>query len=63
MGHSNTEMLFKVYSKYVPNLTRKDGSAFEKFLGDKLEERGKKGREVGIVSLRNRPYIRSSEFM
>jgi integrase len=47
MGHSNTEMLFKVYSKYVPNLTRKDGSAFENFLGDKLEERGKKGREVG----------------
>jgi len=29
------EMLFKVYSKYVPNLTRRDGSAFEKFLGGK----------------------------
>jgi len=26
MGHANTEMLFRVYSRYVPNLTRKDGS-------------------------------------
>ena len=32
MGHSNTEMLFKVYSRFVPNLTRQDGSAFEKLL-------------------------------
>lgn len=32
MGHSTTEMLFKVYSRYVPNLTRQDGSAFEKLL-------------------------------
>ena len=32
MGHSNTTMLFTVYSRYVPNLTRKDGSAFEQML-------------------------------
>ena len=32
MGHANTEMLFKVYSRFVPNLTRKDGSAFELLL-------------------------------
>lgn len=32
MGHSTTEMLFKVYSRYVPNLTRQDGSAFENLL-------------------------------
>ncbi len=32
MGHSSTEMLFKVYSRFVPNLTRQDGSAFEKLL-------------------------------
>lgn len=36
LGHTNTEMLFKTYSKYVPNLTRKDGSAFEKFIEEKL---------------------------
>ena len=35
MGHSNTEMLFKTYSKFIPNLTRKDGSAFEKFVDEK----------------------------
>nr|ART36995.1 D337 [uncultured bacterium] len=29
LGHTNTEMLFRVYSRYVPNLTRRDGSAFE----------------------------------
>lgn len=32
MGHANTEMLFKFYSRYVPNLTRRDGSAFEQLL-------------------------------
>jgi integrase len=33
LGHVNTEMLCKVYSRYVPNLTRRDGSAFEQLLG------------------------------
>lgn len=28
LGHVNTEMLFRVYSRYVPNLTRNDGRAF-----------------------------------
>lgn len=32
MGHTTTEMLFRVYSRYVPNLTRQDGSAFELLL-------------------------------
>lgn len=32
MGHSTTEMLFKTYSRFVPNLTRNDGSAFEELL-------------------------------
>lgn len=32
LGHSTTEMLFRVYSRYVPNLTRQDGSAFERLL-------------------------------
>lgn len=36
MGHSSTEMLFKVYSRYVPNLTRKDGSAFAALLEKKM---------------------------
>lgn len=41
LGHANTEMLFKVYSRFIPNLTRKDGSAFEKFLDKKLDEHQK----------------------
>lgn len=28
LGHTTTEMLFRVYSRYVPNLTRSDGRAF-----------------------------------
>lgn len=47
LGHANTQMLFKVYSRFVPNLTRQDGSAFERLLlqagamdsGDKEEQR------------------------
>lgn len=32
LGHTSTEMLFKVYGRFVPNLTRQDGSAFERLL-------------------------------
>ena len=32
MGHTTTRMLFTVYSRYVPNLTRQDGSAIDKLL-------------------------------
>jgi len=32
MGHSTSELLFRVYSRFVPNLTRTDGSAFERML-------------------------------
>lgn len=39
LGHTNTEMLFRVYSQFIPNITRQDGSAannlFKKFGGDK----------------------------
>ena len=36
LGHSSTEMLFRVYSRYVPNLTRQDGSAFAALLSKKF---------------------------
>ena len=32
LGHTNTEMLFRVYSRFIPNLTHRDGSAFERLL-------------------------------
>lgn len=38
MGHSTTKMLFTVYSRYVPNLTRRDGSAFEALIQDIKKE-------------------------
>lgn len=38
MGHSTTEMLFRVYSRYVPNLTRNDGSAFERLIEQSQEQ-------------------------
>lgn len=41
MGHTTTEMLFRVYSRYVPNLTRQDGSAFERLILTGLSEENK----------------------
>ena len=32
LGHASTEMLFRTYSRFVPNLTRRDGSAFDRLL-------------------------------
>lgn len=32
MGHSTTKMLFTIYSRYVPNITRQDGSAFNRLI-------------------------------
>ena len=37
MGHSNTEMLFTVYTRYVPNLTRQDGSAMERLIASNIQ--------------------------
>jgi len=36
LGHSNTEMLFKVYNRFIRNLTRQDGSAFSALIGERL---------------------------
>lgn len=38
LGHTNTEMLFTTYSRYVPNLTRRDGSAMERLLASKMSQ-------------------------
>lgn len=32
MGHASTEMLFRVYSRFVPNMTRRDGFAMDRLL-------------------------------
>ncbi|MBH9553993.1 DUF3596 domain-containing protein [Inhella sp. 4Y17] len=36
LGHANTQMLFQVYSRYVPNLTRRDGSAIDRLLASRF---------------------------
>ena len=36
LGHTSTEMLFRVYSRFVPNLTRQDGSAMERLLASRI---------------------------
>lgn len=36
LGHSSTQMLFLVYSRYVPNMTRQDGSAIDRLLATRF---------------------------
>lgn len=38
LGHANTQMLFTVYSRFVPNLTRQDGSAIESLISQHQEK-------------------------
>ena len=38
MGHVNTSMIYKTYGRYIPNLTRKDGSALEGLLAGAKNE-------------------------
>ena len=53
MGHTTTEMLFRVYSRYVPNLTRQDGSAFEKLINSQVN--------VSAPQQSEKPYGSDSE--
>jgi integrase len=46
LGHSSTEMLFRVYSRYVPNLTRQDGSAIDRLLASRFAT----GRAAGAAT-------------
>ena len=36
LGHTSTEMLFNVYARFVPNLTRQDGSAIDRLLATRF---------------------------
>ncbi|WP_309045661.1 Arm DNA-binding domain-containing protein [Marinobacter sediminicola] len=50
MGHTTTEMLFRVYSRFVPNLTRQDGSAFERLLRQNFDTTSSKASELKQLS-------------
>ena len=47
LGHTSTEMLFRVYSRYVPNLTRQDGSAMERLLASQMSQGALIAQQVG----------------
>lgn len=36
LGHVDTSMVYRAYGRYIPNLTRQDGSAFERQLAQAL---------------------------
>ena len=52
MGHANTEMLFTVYSRFVPNLTRNDGSALERLIAPMFDPTGSHTNGVPDASLK-----------
>ena len=40
LGHVDTSMVYRTYGRYIPNLTRQDGSAFEKQYLEASNEKG-----------------------
>lgn len=50
LGHSSTQMLFSVYSRYIPNLTRNDGSAVDRVLQTVFSSQAPKARASEIKS-------------
>jgi integrase len=38
LGHVDTSMVYRTYGRYIPNLTRRDGSAFERRYGETIKE-------------------------
>lgn len=50
LGHVNTSMVFKTYGRYIPNLTRQDGSAFERqFNEEVLQGDGDAESDLGTI--------------
>ena len=45
LGHTTTEMLFRRYSRFIPNLTRQDGSAFERLLDQSFSSNNEESNE------------------
>jgi len=39
LGHVDTTMVYRTYGRYIPNLTRRDGSAFEKRFTESLDDK------------------------
>jgi len=41
LGHVNTAMVYRTYGRYIPNLTRHDGSEFERRYADAINNEKK----------------------
>ncbi|MFH7042204.1 DUF3596 domain-containing protein [Paucibacter sp. JuS9] len=54
LGHASTEMLFRVYSRFVPNLTRQDGSAIDRLLATRFSC-GRSGPEPAPAAANDAP--------
>jgi integrase len=39
LGHANTSMVYKTYGRYIKNLTRQDGTAFERLYADSTNKK------------------------
>lgn len=57
MGHVDTSMIYRTYGRYIPNLTRQDGSAFEKRISQKFKE---VKSEIGTIRHKNRHNLGKS---
>jgi integrase len=60
MGHVDTTMLFKVYSRFIPNLTRQDGQAMAGLINRNWSDDSANGKSStentnNITSLQNLP--------
>ncbi len=53
LGHVDTSMVFRTYGRYIPNLTKLDGSAFESHFSGK---ENKKGNQFGHNFGHNRDF-------
>ena len=51
LGHSSVEITLKKYNRFIPNLTRNDGSAFQKIMESEVSKRN--NRVTGQFSGKN----------
>jgi len=56
LGHVNTSMIYKTYGRYIRNLTRQDGSAFERLYAESTNKKSDKNNaNLGHNFGHNRP--------
>ncbi len=58
LGHVNTAMVYRTYGRYIPNLTRHDGSEFERRYTDAINNEKK---SLGTIRHNFRHNLQKSE--